>query len=210
MIITGEIGNDRQLNVDCGIYMWNYYRNRDIILLFLEKDKENIWRVDIMIVIDIETDGLNAMKDRITCISCLSVMGDVINTFCGEDEKKILEEFWSRYIDNLKIITFNGDGFDIPFIIKRSLINNIKMKKIGTLVDLRKIVNGFFYSYNKYEKGTLNDWSNVLGFGDKDSNGEEMIKAFERNDYEFIKEHCEEDVKLTKALYKRCVECNLI
>lgn len=163
-----------------------------------------------MIIIDIETEGLHAITDKITCISCLNIVNGDVQSFVGADEKKLLEEFWDKYLDRLEVTTFNGESFDIPYIIKRSLINKIKMKKFGKSLDLRKSVNGFFYSYNKFEKGSLNDWSKILGLGEKTTDGLEMVKAAKEGNYQLIKEHCEEDVKLTYELYKRCVECNLI
>ncbi len=48
--------------------------------------------------------------------------------FFGDDEKEILEDFWS-YIYRAKpkrIITYNGYGFDIPYVNVRSIFNGIK------------------------------------------------------------------------------------
>ena len=56
-------------------------------------------------ILDIETDGLNAMKNRITCISCLDIIDGTIQSFCGEDEKLLLTNFWNAYEDNVTIIT---------------------------------------------------------------------------------------------------------
>jgi len=164
----------------------------------------------IKLVLDIETSGLHSIEARITCISIYNINTKNIISFCEEDEEKILKDFWNFIKEEDKIITFNGDAFDIPFILKRSLIKKVIMKKLANTLDLRKIVNSFYTNYNKFEKGTLSDWAKILGFGEKKSNGKAVLAMFEAKDWKGIRDHCEEDVKLTYQLYKRSKEVNLI
>lgn len=42
------------------------------------------------------------------------------------NEKEIIEKFWNTIKDYEQFITFNGRGFDCPFIIIRSAVNKIK------------------------------------------------------------------------------------
>ena len=44
-------------------------------------------------------------------------------------EKEILKKFWDAIRDCKQIITFNGRGFDCPFILVRSAVHKIKPKK---------------------------------------------------------------------------------
>ncbi len=44
-------------------------------------------------------------------------------------EKKILEKFWQDVIAYDDFITFNGRGFDIPFLMLRSAVHKIKPSK---------------------------------------------------------------------------------
>ncbi len=162
---------------------------------------------------DLETNGLNSMEDRITCISILDLEGNIPMSFYGENESMILKQFFNAIKNTTELISFNGLAFDVIFLLRRALINKVPFPtnwKSIRQVDLKKIVNGFFYSYNKYEKGTLNDWSNILGMNGKETPGSEMKEAYEKKDWKKIKEHCEEDVVITKALYNRCKECNII
>ncbi len=157
---------------------------------------------------DIETIGFNAMTDRVLCIG--THYNHMINVIIDEDEKKVLQEFWNMITEEDEIITFNGDGFDIPFLIKRSLINNIKIKKIGKSIDLKKVANSFFFSYNKFEKGKLCDWAEIMGMKVETENGSNMPQYYKDKMWTVIKDHCKEDTIITKALYDRCVGCGLI
>jgi len=162
-----------------------------------------------MKTLDIETIGLNPMEDRIICISISNIDSEAIKTIYGEDESVTLETFWNWIDNNEQVLTYNGDSFDIPFIITRSLINKVKIKKLKN-TDLRKVVTSFFTSYNKYAKGKLSDWATILNIEIKTEDGEKMKEFFENKEWSKIKEHCEEDIIITKALYKRCKECELI
>jgi len=163
------------------------------------------------IVFDVETTGLKPMEDRITCISILNLEHNAPVSFYGENESLILKQFWNAIKDVTKAISFNGDGFDIAFLIKRSLINNVRVTNLfKNHIDLKKVVNCFFFTYNKYEKGKLTDWGKILGIKVITENGAEMIKHYEKKDWKTIKAHCEEDVMLTKALFMRCKECGLL
>jgi uncharacterized protein YprB with RNaseH-like and TPR domain len=163
------------------------------------------------IIWDIETFGLESMQDRILSIGVMDVDTEEIKIFINIEEKIILEEFWEYVIDATEMIGFNSDSFDWPYIIKRSLINNIRISNIPrTCPDLRKIVNGFWLSYDKFGKGTLRDWAQVLGEPCESCGGNEMPALFVKGDYGAIIKHNTEDLILTHKLYKRAEYCNLI
>lgn len=80
-------------------------------------------------VFDIETTGLNFNWDKIVLTAVLTIENDkaLVTQFLAEEPKeeaKIIEETLN-YLNDRKVdflMTYNGDGFDIPFF-------NIKMKK---------------------------------------------------------------------------------
>jgi len=164
------------------------------------------------IIFDIETTGLNPMEDKVICISILNVDSDKPVSFYGENEALLLKQFWNAVKNTTtNFISFNGDGFDIAFLIKRSLIHKVQVTNLfKNHIDLKKVVNSFFFTYNRYEKGKLTDWGEILGIKAKTERGCEMLKYYENKDWKTIKAHCEEDVILTKALFIRCKECGLI
>ncbi len=163
-------------------------------------------------IFDIETSGLAAIEDRITCISILDVATNEITSFYGPNERKILQDFFSKINGASEIIGYNII-FDLPFLIQRSLINNVGVcsnyRTLNT-TDLRLISTAFFRVYNRAVKGTLDQWSEHLGLGKKKTTGEQMVKFYNNREYEKIKDHCSEDVKITAALYWRLRNCGLI
>ncbi len=159
-------------------------------------------------IFDIETTGLDPMDSRVVCISINEIGTDEIKTFIDQDEKKVLTDFWAEVGSDIKLIGFNSEGFDVPFLIKRCLINRIKINSFRS-EDIRKTVNGFWYSYNKFGKGTLSDWAKVLGIKVETNVGSEIPILFANNKFDEIKFHCEEDIKITKRLYELCKYCNV-
>jgi DNA polymerase elongation subunit (family B) len=190
----------------------------------------------IEFILDIETNGLEKDINRITCISIKQVGQDHIYTIQDEDEKVLIEGLFKKLHHCDVIFHFNGDEFDMPFIIHRALITGAKGPtdfKFPASKDIRKIAGGFFFHYNKYIKGTLQDWGVKLGQEQKLTNGEEVanlwkefeekkaklaMKEMSKEDFlkekerifAIIKEHCEYDIRLTELIFKRCRECGLI
>lgn len=79
------------------------------------------------LILDIETTGLDATKARIIAIGCLRESLDV-QIFIHADEARLLQEFLA-YLEAVNpevLLTYNGMAFDLPFIITRLNVLNIK------------------------------------------------------------------------------------
>jgi len=163
-------------------------------------------------IIDIETLGLTPIEEKIICIGIKDIEEDRINVLYGDDERLILSLFWSNMIGVDKIVTYNGNNFDIPFIIMRSIINGVKITVDikDKLLDLRNICNSFSISYEKYTKGKLSNWAKILNFTTKTENGEYMKDFYNSKEWNKIIEHCKEDISVTQLLYDRLVDVGLI
>lgn len=163
-------------------------------------------------VIDVETTGLNSMESRITCICAKDMETKEMHTFIGEDEASILTRYWALYDKYTRVVGFNVDAFDLPFIVKRSIINNVRVADNfdRNIRDLRKAANSFFLCYEKLAKGKLSDWAEVMGIEVATHNGALMPKLFEKRDWKKIEEHCIEDVEITTKLYERLKHLNII
>lgn len=167
----------------------------------------------IRILCDVESLGLDAITDRLVCISILDLSSETkkIQTFIDLDEQLILEKFWKALPDEyFELLSYNGDAFDIPFLITRSVIKGVKIKKNFKSIDLRKYATGFFFSYNRFHRGTLDQFGQALGMEPKSEDGKAILKLFINHDYEAIKKHCEADINLTYALYKRLLYCGVL
>ena len=161
-------------------------------------------------IFDIETTGLNSCEDRIVCISLKNLETKNLITFIDIDEGKVISEFWNSIREKIpNLIGFNSDSFDIPFLIKRSLINRVKICKFESL-DLRKLANGFSYSYDKFEKGSLNFWAKTTGMKEKAENGDMILHYFFNHEYEKIKAHVENDIEITEKLYDLIKYCEVL
>ena len=173
-------------------------------------------------IIDCETTGLapivketNEKKEvirvhkRLICISVVNLDNNEVVSFYGSDEKKMLVDFFD-YCDKgilTQLVGFNL-SFDLNFIRVRSFVNNVKIPPIflrAEILDLRRII-----SLEEYSVGTLRTYGECCGVIAHTENGSQMIEMFEKGNWDFVKDHCEEDVSLTKIVLERCKECGLI
>jgi len=105
------------------------------------------------------------------------------------------------------IITHNGLGFDLPFIKKRSVINDAKPSLEISLAKFR----------SRPVFDTMAEWSNwdprnyiqldvlarALGVETKTGTGEQVSEMWEQGDWESIANYCLQDVYVTYACYCR-------
>ena len=76
------------------------------------------------IFFDIETTGLSPVQTHVYLIGCAYRMGEniyITQFFAGqpEEEMQILSEFLKLISDYDTVITYNGRGFDVPYLKKR-------------------------------------------------------------------------------------------
>jgi len=124
-------------------------------------------------------------------------------------EKEILEKFWNIVKTYEQIITFNGRGFDIPYLMMRSAINKVRTSR-----------NFMGYRYNPKEHCDLMEQLTFYGatrkfnldfyaksFGIKSSKDEgvdgSMIgELYEKKRYLDVARYCARDLQTTKELYE--------
>lgn len=167
----------------------------------------------VPLIFDIESSGLDPFISKVASICLKNPLTNQLFVFCnGRDEKKTLEEFWGfvRSNEPVDLIGFCSNTFDIPYLLRRSIIQDVKVYTQFQTKDLRKIANGFFYSYNSHEPGKLVDWASALGFQRKTSLGSEVPELYAQDKFDEIKEHNIEDVQITELLYNRLKRVGLI
>ena len=151
----------------------------------------------------IEGMALNPLYGKIVCIG---YYGDNIQEVDFGSEKKMIENFIKRVIRTTEtVVTWNGYGFDIPFIFKRGLKYNLcKLtemqfyisKNNGKLVDLMTL----FAGWGKYEK--LDNVAKVLLNDEKEEFDVKKISELIKTDSgkEMIRRYCLKDCELTYKL----------
>jgi len=172
-------------------------------------------------IVDIETTGLNPLKDKIIAIGILffnGVEGDEkVAILNGHNaEKAMLMDFWKRLVDKKveEIYGFNFE-FDWTFLKLRSLKYRVSIKqftnktwlKEAKWFDLRLILNS-----NRYMKGTkLCDYLAFLDIenGDKFC-GADVPQLYEEGKIDEILSHLEHDIWGTYMLYKVMKGCGLV
>jgi len=131
-------------------------------------------------------------------------------------EKEMLEKFWQIVDRYDEFVTFNGRGFDVPFLVVRSAIHGIRptkdlmsnrylsMQKFGAKhVDLLDQLS-FYGSVRR--KGVLHLWSRAFGIKSPKSEGvtgDDVQKMFQEKKYQQIAEYNIGDLYATRELFEK-------
>lgn len=142
-----------------------------------------------------------------------------IKSFYGDDEKKLLEEFAgllnSKFDkpDKYRICGHNIREFDIPFLSRRMVINEIKLPELFNIAgkkpwEVQHITDTMemwkFGDYKNYTSLAL--LATILGIkSPKDDIDGSMVGQvyWETGDLERIVRYCEKDVKTVAQIYLR-------
>lgn len=129
-------------------------------------------------------------------------------------EKEMLESFWKGIIHYDEFISFNGRGFDVPFLMIRSAIHKIKptkdllsnrylnIQRSGAKhVDLMDQLS--FYGARR-KRENLHLWTRAFGIKSPKSEGvtgDDVGRLFKEEKYEEIARYNRNDLIATKELY---------
>lgn len=151
---------------------------------------------------------LNPIESKIIAIGLGH--NDKIKIYHG-DEKVLLLKFWSELEqrENIKIVGFNVLNFDLPFIVSRSLINDIKIKPLtlkNDVIDIRDNINCFKYGQ---VRGRLKEYAKLLNIETLDIQGDCVAKLVYDNNMTDLIEYLKKDIEITNIIYKKCCELNI-
>lgn len=140
----------------------------------------------------------------------------ILKSYSSYDEKELLESFNKdlqkvyESNPNIRMVGFNSNGFDAPFLVKRSVINGIppaspldeglaKPWELKSL-DLSKVWQG-----SAFYPDSLIAVATALGFpSPKDAlDGSQVSTAFFENRLSEIVTYCLKDVETTVRVYRR-------
>jgi DNA polymerase elongation subunit (family B) len=122
-------------------------------------------------------------------------------------EREILEKFWKVIKNYKQFITFNGRGFDCPFILIRSAVHRIKPKKElmpnrynDTHIDLLDQLTFYGASRRRF---SLDMWCRTFGIKSPKGSGitgYEVKDLFKAGRYLDIAKYCMGDLRATGEL----------
>lgn len=127
----------------------------------------------------------------------------------GASEDQILIKLWEFISKTDKVITFNGRNFDIPFLMLRSAMLNIKpsVNLIMNRFNITKHIDlqDQFTFYGICRKFNLDFYCQAFGIvspKSKGISGMEVKELYKAGRIKDIAVYCGEDVKATYQLYK--------
>ncbi len=134
--------------------------------------------------------------------------------FKARTEKEMLEAFWQGAIEYSEFVTFNGRGFDVPFLMIRSAVHGIvptkdlmsnrylsSQKFNATHYDLMDLLS-FYGAVMRRPK--LHLVCRSLGIKSPKSDGvdgEEVAPLFKAKEYQKIAQYNVGDLRATRELY---------
>ncbi len=144
---------------------------------------------------------------RIFCIA-YAINDEEIKALVG-DEKEILKKFWDLAKDANLFIGHNILEFDLPFIMQRSIILQVKPSRD---ISLRKYSNNpvfdTMHEWTKWSFGkncSMDYLAHAMGLQtSKDElDGSQVYSYYQKGKYDDIVKYCKKDVKLNREIYKR-------
>jgi len=161
--------------------------------------------------------GLNGLYGEIVCIG-YAVDDNPVETISrdvGGSEKELLTSFFDALVVNNGVnfnpqwVGHNIAGFDLPFLFKRLLINNVKpsiyVPKNPTAWSKDVFDTLYEVTGKNMAGGTLDAISRLLGLGHKTDgmSGSDVNQYWLDGRINEISEYCANDVNLCREIYKR-------
>ena len=158
---------------------------------------------------------LNPIDSRIVAIGIKQKGKEPVILLDFEDEKKMLEEFWEKLAHFKKehaygkIVGFNVKNFDLPFVVTRSFINNVKIVPfvLKDVVELREQLSAFKYGN---VRGKLKEFAVLMGIEVIEGlEGDKVAELCWSEDKKTLGKYLRKDLEITEKVHERIVELNI-
>jgi 3'-5' exonuclease len=150
---------------------------------------------------------------RIVCIGLLEFSDQMearsAIAWYGPNERELLRQFWARLAQDRPtlFITHNGLGFDLPFIKKRSIINQVKPSLDINLAKFRTepVYDTMAIWSNWDTRGwvKLDVLARALHVETKSGSGDQVAEMWEKGQGLELAHYCLQDTYVTYACYCR-------
>jgi DNA polymerase elongation subunit (family B) len=152
---------------------------------------------------------------RIVCIGLLEFSDQMeprnAVAWYGGNERELLRQFWTRIAQDRPTlyITHNGLGFDLPFIKKRSIIQQVKPSVDINLAKFR--MEPVYDTMAIWSNWDMRGWvkldvlARALQVDTKSGSGEQVAAMWERGEGLELARYCLQDTYVTYACYSRMV-----
>ena len=135
---------------------------------------------------------------------------DELVQYVPGDEAAVLKAFWHDLVPYRQVITFNGRGFDCPFLLFRSAVHGIRPTRnlMGNRYDTAGHIDLLeqLTFYGALRKFNLDFFCKVFGIESPKSHGItglDLGKLVEEGKYREIAEYCLGDVRATAELFRK-------
>ncbi len=145
--------------------------------------------------------------------------GETLYVPCAS-EKELLTKFWEDVAQYDQIISFNGRGFDAPYIIIRSMVHDLAMRKDlmpNRYGDYRTGFNAHLdladqlSFYGAMRRFSLHLFTTAMGITSPKQEGDDgatidglaVQRLFAQKQFDVIADYCMRDVVATAELYRR-------
>ena len=150
---------------------------------------------------------------RIVCIGLLEFSDQMearsAVAWYGTNERELLRQFWVRLAQDRPalFITHNGLGFDLPFIKKRSIINQVKPSMEINLAKFR--TEPVYDTMAIWSNWDMRGWvkldvlARALQVETKSGSGEQVAEMWAKGQGLELARYCLQDTYVTYACYAR-------
>ncbi len=125
-------------------------------------------------------------------------------------EKEMLEKFWEGAKKYHQFITFNGRGFDVPFLVVRSAVHGIRPSvnlmppRFNMSTNHIDLLDQLTFYGSVRKKGNLHLWSRAFGIKSPKEmgvTGEDVGRLYREGKYLEIAKYNVGDLRATRELY---------